>query len=98
MQTSERLRVQVKPFLWAKEMITQEELKVALIYDCEDGSFRWREYRSSMAKKGDIAGVKTSHGYVKIKINKTITMRLLMKIPASILNMGIKQILKKKML
>lgn len=48
-------------------MITQETLKEHLFYNENTGLFSWLTQRGRV-KKGEIAGSKTSHGYVQIRL------------------------------
>ena len=48
--------------------LTQERLKELLDYDKDIGIFTWKQTRNGHVKKGNIAGWKTDHDYIKISI------------------------------
>lgn len=50
-------------------MITQSELKELLHYDQESGIFTWLKTLSNKLKDGDVAGGKTTNGYIHIGVN-----------------------------
>ena len=49
--------------------MTQEELKKYLYYDMQSGNFYWLLSNGNRGKVGDIAGSKTIHGYITIRVN-----------------------------
>jgi hypothetical protein len=52
-----------------KNEITQAELMEHLKYNPETGVFTRKQYRSHLAKVGDIAGWSDTKGYIRIEIN-----------------------------
>lgn len=50
--------------------MTQEELKKYLYYDMQSGNFYWKFYSGNRIKIGNVAGSKTNHGYISIRVNK----------------------------
>ena len=50
--------------------LTQEKLKELLHYDPNTGIFTWKIYRSSNAKKGEVAGSAHCCGYIQMSIDK----------------------------
>jgi len=57
-------RVQVRPFLLVKEMITQERLKELMHYDPDTGIFIRKVQTCSRVKVGMIAGSPDRHGHL----------------------------------
>jgi hypothetical protein len=51
-------------------MLTQKELRRLLHYNPATGIFTWRNYRSSVAQAGEVAGSIKPSGYVTVHINR----------------------------
>lgn len=66
---TQKVRVHVKPFLWAVFMLTQTELKRHLHYDKDTGIFTRIISNASNVKVGDVAGIKMTEGYLQITVN-----------------------------
>lgn len=52
--------------------ISQERVRELLSYDAETGLFTWNKTRTGFARKGSLAGTKTSYGYIQISIDNVL--------------------------